>query len=310
MKRNIDIDCFRAVLISLVILVHVVNFGNLYPLLKNSILAFIMPAFLVITGYLVDVDKPLKKFSLYLLRIFLPYLIMVLSYSILSLYLPVRDGIEVFDVSTITYVLFVKSIGPYWFLHTMMVCGILYYISFRLYSEKLSVTARYSIFASLLIIVSLFTPILNIKSATYYFIGVGIRLYFKDFSCVYIKNFWPIVPFVLLLSNSYFHDWGAISIVVCVISFFSFVSKACSFLSNKSTGMLEYIGRNTLPIYIFHPIFTMLAKFTLPVFAFEPTGILHAFSVILVGIPGCICIAKFMDITRLSYVFFRNRILR
>ncbi|WP_341460927.1 acyltransferase family protein, partial [Prevotella histicola] len=56
MKRNIDIDCFRAVLISLVILVHVVNFGNLYPLLKNSILAFIMPAFLVITGYLVDVD--------------------------------------------------------------------------------------------------------------------------------------------------------------------------------------------------------------------------------------------------------------
>ena len=86
---NVTIDYIRAVLIILVILVHIVNFGNLYPDVKYSILAFFMPAFLIITGYLVNIKKSLKDFALYILRILLPYVIMVMGFMVVSLYLPV-----------------------------------------------------------------------------------------------------------------------------------------------------------------------------------------------------------------------------
>ena len=44
MKYNRDINFFRAVLICLVILVHIVNFGDIYPNAKIAISAFIMPS--------------------------------------------------------------------------------------------------------------------------------------------------------------------------------------------------------------------------------------------------------------------------
>lgn len=189
MKHNNELDFSRAVLIVLVILVHIVNFGNLYPLAKSSILAFMMPTFLFITGYLVNIDKSIKDFLRYLLQIFLPYIIFVMGYAVLSLYLPVRDGIETLDWPTIVNVLCVKSIGPYWFFHTMIVCGTIYYTVFQTF-RSLSTAAKYSLFAAVLIAVALWTPILNIKAAVYYFVGVGIRLYVGDFSRVYVKSLW------------------------------------------------------------------------------------------------------------------------
>ena len=48
---NDIIDFQRALLIVMVILVHIVNFGTLYPEVKARIFSFFMPAFLIITGY-------------------------------------------------------------------------------------------------------------------------------------------------------------------------------------------------------------------------------------------------------------------
>lgn len=309
MKYNQDINYFRALLIGLVILVHIVNFGNLYPAMKSSILSFIMPTFLVITGYLVNINKPIKKYALYLLKIWLPYMILVIGYAAMSLFLPVRDGIQEFSLPVILDILFVKTIGPYWFLHAMMVCGIIYYFSFHL-SSKIDITAKYCIFASLLIVVSLLTPILNIKAAIYYFIGVGIRQYANDFSRVYRKSIWAIIPFGLLITQSHFHDWGAISVLVCVFSFLSFSSFFFSFLKGKVKVVMDYIGRNTFPIYIFHPIFTMLSKFMLPCLKFDPTGVVHSLLTVIICIIGSIYIAKLLDWSRLSICFGRQRILR
>ena len=53
MKKCVEIDYVRCVLMAIVILVHVVNFGTLHPDFKTSMFTFFMPAFLIITGYLV-----------------------------------------------------------------------------------------------------------------------------------------------------------------------------------------------------------------------------------------------------------------
>lgn len=156
--RNTLIDFQRAILIILVILVHIVHFGDLHPDVKSSILAFMMPTFLVITGYLVNVHKTIKKFLHYLLKIALPYTIMVLGYMLVSLYLPVRDGITSFDVHTVCRVLFVTSIGPYWFFRVMIICGICYYLVFRCFQSSFSTNTKYILLGTLLLVVSLLPP--------------------------------------------------------------------------------------------------------------------------------------------------------
>jgi len=308
-KYDGTIDFVRAVLITLVILIHIVNFGNLYPDVKGAILSFLMPTFLVITGYLVNIDKPVKAFGIYLLKIFLPYSIMVIGYSILSLYLPVRDGISEFNLYTMSRVLFITSIGPYWFFHVMIVCGILYYLSFHLF-RKFSLVARLSIFALFLLITARYTPFLSIKSAAYYFIGVVIRLYYQEFSKCYKRSFWPILPFILIITNKEFRDWGTLSVLVSAICFISFTAKTSEFCKGRTLKIAEYIGRNTFPIYVFHPIFTMAAKFLLPLFIFDNTGLLHTVTTVTLGLMGCLIIGFMMDRVHLSYVFGRKQIMR
>ncbi len=309
MKYSKDIDFFRAILICLVILVHIVNFGNIHPLAKSAILSFMMPTFLVITGYLVNIDKTIREFLRYIGQILLPYVICVTGYAVLSLYLPVRDGIKVFNLSTILDIICIKSIGPYWFLHVMIVCGVIYYFAFHI-SHKIDITARYSIFAALLIITALFTPFLSLEAAFYYFVGVGIRQYCKDFSRVYLNSFWPLLPFGLLVVHPRFHGWGTISVLVCVFSFLSFSSYFICFFKGRTKSIIEYIGRNTFPIYIFHPMFTMLSKFLSPAFKWDFTGLSHAILTIVIGVAGSICIAKVLDWSHLSYLLGKKKILR
>lgn len=263
----------------------------------------------MITGFLVNIDKTIKDFLRYIWQIWLPYMVFVTGYAVLSLYLPVRDGIKVFNISTILDVLLVKSIGPYWFFHAMIVCGIIYYATFH-FLHRYNVTTKYSLFAAVLIAVSLWTPLLNIKTAAYYFIGVGIRVYAGDFSQIYKRNLWAMIPFGLLITHTAFHDWGTIATLVCVFSFFCFSAYFYSFFTGRAKIIVDYIGRNTFPIYVFHPVFTMLSKFFLPVFCFDSTGILHALFTVAIGLGGSICIAKFLDWSRLSYLLGRRYILR
>lgn len=130
-QRNTDIDWIRAILIILMILIHIVSFGNAYPQLKAGILSFMMPTFLIITGYLVNIEKNPKEMGRYLMCLALPYVIMVTGFSVLSYFMPVRDGITELSLSQICEKIFVTSIGPYWFIQTMIICGILYYVSFK-----------------------------------------------------------------------------------------------------------------------------------------------------------------------------------
>ena len=88
MKRNTDLDFIRAILIVLMILIHIVSFGNAYPQLKAGILSFMMPTFLIITGYLVNIEKTGRQMGNYLKCLALPYVIMVTGFSVLSYYMP------------------------------------------------------------------------------------------------------------------------------------------------------------------------------------------------------------------------------
>lgn len=107
MKYN-NIDYSRCVLICMVVMIHIVNFSTLYPDVKNFINFFFMQAFLLITGYLVNIRKTYKEFASYTMKIIIPYIIMVTGYAFVSTLLPVRDGVNEFTIPIILNTIFVN----------------------------------------------------------------------------------------------------------------------------------------------------------------------------------------------------------
>lgn len=324
-QRNTDIDWIRAILIILMILIHIVSFGNAYPQLKAGILSFMMPTFLIITGYLVNIEKSSKEMGRYLMCLALPYVIMVTGFSVLSYFMPVRDGITELSLSQICEKIFVTSIGPYWFIQTMIICGILYYVSFkgaiwgtlRQGKTTMSTTTSLFIFATLLLLQSK-TPALSPSAATYYFIGAVLRQCHIGFDRIFRPSPVALLLWLLLLGMEEWYDWGTLAIVFscwCCISSLMWIHSLINHLQDnacvrKTEATLLYMGRNTLPIYLFHPIFTMAAKFYHPLFSWDRSEIIFALVTIFIAIAGSIGIAKMMEKTRLAYLFGKGKMLR
>ena len=322
-QRNTDIDWIRAILIILMILIHIVSFGNAYPQLKAGILSFMMPTFLIITGYLVNIEKSPKEMGRYLMCLALPYVIMVTGFSVLSYFMPVRDGITELSLSQICEKIFVTSIGPYWFIQTMIICGILYYVSFkgaiwgtlRQGKTTMSTTTSLFIFATLLLLLSK-TPALSPSAATYYFIGAVLRQCHIGFDRIFRPSPVALLLWINLLGLEEWYDWGTLAIVFscwCCISSLMWIHSLIKRLQDnacvrKTEDTLLYIGRNTLPIYLFHPIFTMAAKFYHPLFSWDRSEII--FALVTIAIAGSIGIAKMMEKTRLAYLFGKGKMLR
>lgn len=324
-QRNTDIDWIRAILIILMILIHIVSFGNTYPQLKAGILSFMMPTFLIITGYLVNIEKSPKEMGRYLMCLALPYVIMVTGFSVLSYFMPVRDGITELSLSQICEKIFVTSIGPYWFIQTMIICGILYYVSFkgaiwgtlRQGKTTMSTTTSLFIFATLLLLLSK-TPALSPSAATYYFIGAVLRQCHIGFDRIFRPSPVALLLWINLLGLEEWYDWGTLAIVFscwCCISSLMWIHSLIKRLQDnacvrKTEDTLLYIGRNTLPIYLFHPIFTMAAKFYHPLFNWDRSEICFALVTIFIAIAGSIGIAKIMEKTHLAYLFGKGKMLR
>ncbi len=296
----------RAVLITMMILVHIVYFGEMYPGIKYGILSFMMPAFLVITGYLVNINKTLSKFVKYILQIFVPYAIMVTGFSILSYFLPVNDGLTELSVMAVLNKIFITSIGPYWFLQTIMVCGIIYYAVFKL-MKRCSMMSRLSVTALLMMCAGMFTPVVTFKSVIFYFIGVMIRCYGSSISEIFRPSAFSILPFALIVAFPNLYDWGLISVMAKVYFFLSFLAYAERYASHR---WITYIGMNTLPIYLFHPIFTMAAKYYRPIFSFDDSRITYAVFTVIIALAGSLAIAWTLDKTHLSRLFYKEKMLR
>lgn len=332
-ERNTNIDFIRAILILLMILIHIVSFGNAYPHLKAGILSFMMPTFLIVTGYLVNIEKNRRQMGKYLMCLALPYVIMVTGFSVLSYFMPVRDGITELSLAQIGEKIFITSIGPYWFIQTMIICGVLYYIAFKgivwgktsQESPLTSTTNQLFCFAVLLAIASQH-PALSPTAAFYYFIGVAIKQSQISWNNTFRPALMALPLWIYLLSQEDWYEWGSIAVALscwCCIATLTWMhdlgSKLCNqfcdnSLSHKwaqgASSALLYIGRNTLPIYLFHPIFTMAAKFYHPLFAFDKSEIFFALVTVALSVMGSIAIAKFLEATKLAYIFGKGKILR
>jgi fucose 4-O-acetylase-like acetyltransferase len=126
-ERVGELDFLKGVLILLVIAFHLVHFSTTYPYAKQVVYTFHMPAFLMLSGYLMNFEKDVRSYLRTLLWLFVPYLIMESGYVIMASILPIREHIDSLTLGVFIDKLLLHPIGPYWYLQTLVICGLLWY---------------------------------------------------------------------------------------------------------------------------------------------------------------------------------------
>lgn len=300
-----ELDYLKCIFIILMIIFHLVYIGDNYPIAKRIIYTFHMPAFLIISGYLANMNKSAKTFIHDIFWIFFPYVLIEIGYVFMASFLPIRENVKDISVLLICEKIFISPIGPYWYLHTLILCNVTYYITYNLHSRLKDVSCLIILGLCLFVISS--GSLLSFENAIYFMIGVIIRQNKFNFMNVFSPSLLTVFPFILLCS--YQENWnrntlGGIMITYCAISLFSLLH---NHLPYNIRNLCYFIGRNTFIILLFSPIFTFISKYYLFMFAFDSSGFCFMCISVIFTIGGCLLIAYISDTLHLSIWFFGKK---
>ena len=330
MKRIQELDFLKGILILLVISFHLVYFEQLYPYAKQVVYTFHMPGFLLISGYLMNVSKPPRAFLRTLLWLAVPYTFMEGGYIIMASLLPINDHIDHLTAGVFLDRLILHPLGPPWYFHTLIICGGIYYIiqNSKLKtqnSKNILPKGRWGVFLQLLLmgiayyavsyVLSTLLPLKGVGgtfsffSALYFLAGAAIHQSGKDFLSIFWASPFALLLFALLIIPHFslytFHF--SFFIVYFAISSLLWLYQ---FTSPKGGWGVFFLGRNSLPLYVFSPIFTILCKQFVPYLQFDPTGLIFLFVSLVSCVAGSLLIAWLMDLTGTSRFFFGRKAIR
>lgn len=304
-NRVKEIDYLKCIFIILMIIFHLVYIGDKYPYAKQIVYTFHMSAFLIISGYLANNRKDARSFLHKFLWIFIPYACMEAAYTVMSHFLPVRESVAEITPAVLVDKIFLHPMGPYWYLHTLILCSLIYYITFRY--VRLPVVSQLVVAGVCLFAVSYWGGLMNFSNAFYFLIGMIVNQSGVHFTQVFRATPLAIVPFVILCCFPDNLDRGTLAGVAITWLSISLLLAIYNYLSAQVRWLTFFIGRNTLVILLFSPIFTILSKTFLPVFAFDPTGMLFLVTATVFTLNGCMAMAWAMDKLRVSRFFFGKK---
>lgn len=250
--------------------------------IQNIWAPFFMSAFFVVTGYCFSIKRGIKDFLIIQLKtILLPAFTIRIFISILSKALGGNNSVIESIMFTINT--FLKEGGPYWFLWALFVCKIANYFLLRKYSLRVVFIIGIILFFISSIGYEFFPaekPFLRWQRclAMMPFIPLGLLLkkYEHKFNLINSLVFVGIYIIVFYLCKYYI---GAIpklvgevpmmlvdvipSIILSITGSLSFLF-VCKKISRWN--LIEYLGRNTLVIYLIHNfILTTLLIYFRPV---------------------------------------------
>ncbi|MBR5395575.1 MAG: acyltransferase family protein [Bacteroidaceae bacterium] len=308
MKRILELDYLKGILILLVISFHLVYFEQLHPYAKQVVYAFHMPGFLLISGYLMNVGKAPKDFLRTLLWLAVPYIVMESGYIYMASLLPINEHIDHLTPAVFLDRLLLHPLGPYWYLHTLIICGSIYYLVFRYLQSGLLMRL---ILLGLIFYILTILPLKGVGGSFYFLAGAAIRQSGKDFITIFtpFKGNWgilsPIIFILLILPQwSIVNSQWSMVIVYFAISSLLFLYKITP--PKGGRGGL-FLGRNSLPLYVFSPIFTILCKRFVPYLQFDPTGLIFLLVSLVFCVSGSLAIAWAIDKTGISRYFFGRK---
>ncbi|WP_449021103.1 acyltransferase family protein [Prevotella jejuni] len=325
-----ELDFLKFVFITLMIAFHLTYIGDTYPVAKQLVYTFHMPGFLLVSGYLFNVNKSWAAFGKTMLWIFIPYTLMESGYTVMASLLPIREHIDHLTVGILIDHIFLHPMGPYWYLHTLVLCGISYYLAFKrpkrafsssikqektllpikmMSSENQVLLGKFTLFALFLWLLSYGCGLLSIANAAYFLIGALVRQSVGNFRQAFPGRWWTVGLLVVWCIDPSHYDkatFAGACVVFLVISTLLWVYQLG--IPQPLRNLFLFIGRNTLPLLLFSPIFTILAKYYQSLLLrMEPTGMLFLVVSVAFAIAGSYGITWLMDVTGLSKLFFGKK---
>lgn len=329
-ERNLEIDYLKGILILLVIAFHLVWFEQLHPFAKQVVYSFHMPGFLLISGYLMNICKEPRDFLRTLLWLAVPYIIMESGYIFMASLLPINEHIDHLTPWVFLDRLLLHPLGPYWYLHALILCGATYYIIIYLVEARgkkqentfcpdnslvpcpmpLAPIGRVILTGFAYYVLSHVLGILSFSSALYFLAGAILRRSGTDFAIFFRPSRLSIFLFALLVFFS--EKPTQASLNGALIAYFAISSLLTIYrrLPPAHRPLLLFFGRNSLVLYVFSPVFTILCKRLVPYLQFDPTGLIFLAVSLAVCVAGSLAIAWAMDKTRLSRFFFGRKAIR
>ena len=301
------LDYLKCLFVLLMVAFHLAYFADEYPLLKQWVYTFHMPGFLLISGYLMRVDKTLHQFSRTLLWLAVPYLILESSYITLSAFMPVRDGIEHLTLSTFADKFFLHPLGPYWYLHTLILCGIGY---FSVWKRR-----NYSTISRLILLGFYFAGLSFVQLVAwdvslYFFLGVVIRQSKLSFLQVFRPSW---LAFIALLWLGCYPETFHKESLGGLITVYLVISAALAVFPHLLPSIKRaalFLGRNSLALFLFSPIFTMVCKIFIPYLAFDSSRVLFLALSLPLCVLGALSVCRVLDALHLSpWVLGREKAL-
>ncbi|WP_418585736.1 acyltransferase family protein [Phocaeicola sp.] len=300
-----ELDFLKSIFIILMIIFHLVYIGDSYPYAKQVVYTFHMSAFLIISGYLNNINKEAKAFGRSLLWIFIPYVFMEAGYVVMSAVLPVREKVTELSAGLLLHKAIIAPMGPYWYLHTLILCNASYFLIYKV-TDKWKGIIRFIILGIFLYILSE-VRLLTFANAIYFLAGVAIRQSGLPIIRVFQPSFLSVVPLVILCCFPENLNRGTLAGVAITYLVISLLLATYTYLPEKVKTLLRYIGSNTLVILLFSPVFTILSKAYLPLFAFDATGICFTIVSVIFVISGCFGVTYVLDRLHISPYFLGKK---
>ena len=307
-KRIQEIDMAKGVLILLMVAFHLGLFNTKYPHACQIVYAFHMSGFLLISGYLFSANKEPKKFIKSIYGILVPYIffeiVYLLGIAMLGKFIGASNTFDGGVLTLLSKIAFSPS-GTYWYLHTMAICLAVYYIVNRYVMKGLSGILISSV---ILFVLSIGIAGLIWENIIYFIIGV----LFRNSNFVInerLKSPISIMCFVLIIifAND---DISRYSIpgIGLTLTFLGFIFDLKDRIPKKISNFVSYIGRNSLAIVLFSPLFTVVTKIYAPFFAFDDSTILWTIFSLLLIVSLCLFCAMLFDRLSLSRIIVGKNI--
>lgn len=305
-ERIHQLDYLKGIFIVLMVLFHLALVESTYPIAREAVYTFHMSAFLLISGYLANVEKKPSAFFKSVMHILLPYLLfeslyIVMQYNLGSA-LGAHNAIGTLTATDFLTRMLTLPTGPYWYLHTLVICTLIYYLVYRLL--KLQGIAGLALSGLLLYGLSLVIEGLDWSNVIYFLIGMSILRSGNSLLRVITPSFIAVLPLMVLFSNrENFHNGSlagvAITLLVMsvLLAFYPYCGKAV-----RSTAC--FLGRNSLAIVVFSPIFTLATKAAMPLFTFDTTAVSFAVTAVAFVVLCCLGCAWLCDRLKLSPIIF------
>ena len=300
--RIVELDFLKGVLILLMISFHLVWFGDSHPYAKQVVYTFHMPGFLIISGYLMNVEKPWHQFLKTLLSYAVPYLVMESGYIMMASVLPIREHIDELTIGTFFNHLLIHPLGPYWYLLTLLVCGVLYVAVFKWL--KINNLSRFILLGILFFAIAKGVGMITLACALYFLAGAVVRHSGLKFTDVFKPSVLAIVAFVLLAyfpQNCRMDVAGGVLMVYLAISSLLWMG---TYVKGRLQQLVLYLGKRTMPLFLFSPLFTILCKPLVPYLDFDPTCLLFLAVSLLICVSGSLAVDWVLRKTGLSSLLY------